>query len=165
MGVCVEDRAVGPEGFGEGRRDGAAAFESAITRMESAVADSCAEVTEWPARVSAGLEAVIDFLVANPGTARSLAVDTRLSRPEEGRYDEMIARFAHMLGDGAPHMDQPPGPKERSIVSVIAGVVGSHVRSGTVGSLAKGDPDLVFLALLPYLGFAEASRWAAPQTP
>jgi hypothetical protein len=144
--------------MGEGSRAGAATSGSAITRIERAVADSCAREGEWPARVSAGLHGAIEFLIANPAAAQAVATDFRSDGDTE--YEEMIARFASLLAEGAPPSDRLPGPSERSIVAVIAGVVSCHIRAGTIDTLAKGDPDLVFLALLPYLGFAEASRWS-----
>lgn len=161
MNVCVDDpRRAGLEDLGEGSRAGAATSGSAITRIERAVADSCAREAEWPARVSAGLHAAIAFLNANPGAARTLATDSRSGVEGDAAYDGMIGRFAFMLADGAPLSDRLPGASERSIVTVIVGVITCHIRAGTIDTLAKGDPDLVFLALLPYLGFAEASRWS-----
>ncbi len=101
-------------------------------------------------------------MVANPGAARALTIDSRSGGTgQDGDYAEMIGRFAALLGAGAPRGDRLPGSSDRSVVSVIAAIVSCHVRAGTVEQLGKGDPDLVFLALLPYLGFAEASRWSA----
>jgi len=161
MNVCV-DMPVGPEILGEGRRAGADGFESAIARIERAVAGSCARQSEWPASVAAGLEAAIEVLIADPGAARALATDHRSGLPEhQAGYEQMIDRFARLLAQAAPPADRLPGSSDRSIVTVIAAVVSCHVRAGTIDSLADGDPDLVFLALLPYLGFAEASRWSA----
>ena len=42
----------------------------------------------------------------------------------------------------------------------IVGLVGDHVRVGRLEALEALRPDLVLLALLPYLGFAEAREWA-----
>jgi hypothetical protein len=162
MDALVEGIPAGFEDLGEGHRAGAGTLESAITRFERAVADSCAERGEWPARVAAGLGGAIEFLIANPDSARTLVTDSRAARFEDDAvYDEMVARLALMLGEGAPHADRLPGSSALSVVTVIAGIVGCHIRAGTIDSLAEGDPDLVFLALLPYLGFAEASRWSA----
>ena len=160
MNVCVEDPQAGLADMGEGSRAGAATSESAITRIERAVADSCVLEAEWPAKVSAAILAAIEFLIANPAAARALATDLRSGGKGDAEYEEMIARFAVLLADGAPLSDHLPAAGERSIVTVIVGVITCHIRAGTIDTLAKGDPDLVFLALLPYLGFAEASRWS-----
>jgi hypothetical protein len=146
---------------GEGSRVGADRFESAIAQIESAVADSCAEQIEWPARVAAGIDAAIEFLIAHPGAARALAIHPRSGGGEENAdYPEMIGRFAGLLGEGAPRAERQPASSDSSVVSVIAAIVSCHVRAGTIESLGEADHDLVFLALLPYLGFREANRWS-----
>jgi hypothetical protein len=144
-------------------------FESAIARIESAVVDACEQDVDWPARITAGIGAALGFLIANPAAARALTIDSRSARAggtgQDGDYAELIGRFAALLGAGAPQADRLPGSSDRSVVSVIAAIVSCHVRAGTVDQLGKGDPNLVFLALLPYLGFAEANRWSAAGAP
>jgi hypothetical protein len=162
MNLCVEETPSDLEIVGEGHSAGADTFESAIARIENAVAGSCAAQAEWPVRVATGLNAAVDFLIANPGAARALAIESRAGEPQEGDdYEEMIDRFAALLGAGAPVAERLPASRDRSIVTVLATVITCHLRSGTIDSLAKGDPDLVFLALLPYMGFAEAARWSS----
>jgi hypothetical protein len=165
VNVCAEQIAV--DG-GLGKETPAAAaddFESAIARIESAVVDACDQSVEWPARITAGIGAALDFMIANPVAARALTIDSRSAGTggtgQDGDYAEMIGRFAALLGAGAPRADRLPASSDRSVVAVIAAIVSCHVRAGTVDQLGKGDPNLVFLALLPYLGFAEASRWSA----
>jgi len=143
---------------GEGTRT----FDEAISEIEGAVVDSCAGHEEWPARVVAGITAAVEFVAAEPAAARALAIDSRWHGVGQGSdYDGMIDRFAGLLGSGAPRPDRLPASIDASVVSMIASVVSCHVRTGTVETLGGGDPDLVFLALLPYVGFAEAGRWSA----
>jgi hypothetical protein len=162
VNVCAEQTAAGGS-LGKGVRAAAADdFESAIARIESAIVDACDQAADWPGGITAGIGAALDFMIANPPAARALAIDSRSGgNGQDGDYAEMIGRFAALLGAGAPRTDRLPASSDRSVVSVIAAIVSCHVRSGTVDQLGKGDPDLVFLALLPYLGFAEASRWSA----
>jgi hypothetical protein len=165
VNVCAEQIAVGGDLGKETRAAAAADFESAIARIESAVVEACDQALDWPARIAAGIGAALDFMVANPAAARALTIDSRSARSggtgQDGDYAEVIGRFAALLGAGAPRADRLPGSSDRSVVGVIAAIVSCHVRAGTVDQLGKGDPDLVFLALLPYLGYAEASRWSA----
>jgi hypothetical protein len=164
VNVCAEQIAVGGDLGKETRAAAAADFESAIARIESAVVDACDQALDWPARIAAGIAAALDFMVADPAAARALTIDSRSAGTggtgQDGDYAEMIGRFAALLGADAPRSDRLPGSSDRSVVSVIAAIVSCHVRAGTVEQLGKGDPDLVFLALLPYLGYAEASRWS-----
>jgi hypothetical protein len=162
VNVCAEQTAVDGSLGKETPAACADAYKSSIARIESAVVDACDESVDWPARITAGIGAVLDFMIANPAAARALAIDSRSGGTgQDGDYAEMIARFAALLGAGAPRADRLPASSDRSVVSVIAAIVSCRVRTGTVDQLGRGDPDLVFLALLPYLGFAEASRWSA----
>ncbi len=163
MNLCAEDTAVRVElGLGGRGTGDADAFETAASDLEAAVSAACGTHDEWPARIAAGINATIEFAIDNPAAARALTVDSRAVERQEGSgYPEMIARFAALLGSGAPRAEALPASSDASVVWVIAAIVCRHVRSGTIESLADGDPDLVFLALLPYVGFAEACRWSA----
>jgi hypothetical protein len=162
MDICVEEiPGQGAVGY-EGPRTDLQAFDAAVEQIESAVLASCDERSEWPARITAGINAAIEFMVANPGATRALAIDSRARVSEGGSgYQGMIGRFAGLLGAGAPRSERLPGSSDESVIAVIAAIVSRHIRAGTVESLREGDPDLVFLALLPYVGFAEACRWSA----
>ena len=52
------------------------AFPLALANLETAVLDACAAETEWPAQVAAGIYAGVDYAIANPEVARTLADDT-----------------------------------------------------------------------------------------
>lgn len=158
MRAYAEDQSAhGSTGF-EGRRSDPTELEAAIAELEAAVVESCDAGAEWPARVTAGIEAAVGFVAANPGAARTLTVDSRCRPEGEAGYPQLIERFAGLLGAGAPRSDRLSASSDESVVSLIAGIVSCHIRAGTVDALVDGDPDLVFLALLPYVGFAEASR-------
>jgi hypothetical protein len=159
MNLCAEDTAVQADLTYGGPRAEGDMFGSAIARMERAVVESCDEEADWPARIAAGINSAIDFMVANPAAARALAVQSRTGEEEgDAGYVEMIDRFAGLLGAGAPREERLPASSDESIVTLIAAIVSCHVRAGTVDALSNRDPDLVFLALLPYVGFTEACR-------
>jgi hypothetical protein len=70
----------------------------------------------------------------------------------------MVDRFAELLGRGAPPVARPPDA--RAIVTRIARQVNLQLESER--RMMEIAPDLTFLALMPYLGFAEARRWSHP---
>jgi hypothetical protein len=129
MNLCADNITVGtdagfegiPGGSGVERlRGGDDTFESALARVEQAVVASCGHHLEWPARVAGAIGGLIEFLVANPGAARALAIDSRSGRTEDDSdYLEMITRFAALLGDGAPRSERLPASSDRSVVSAI----------------------------------------------
>jgi hypothetical protein len=137
-------------------------FEAAVAAFEAEVMASCAPELEWPARIAAGIRAALAFAAANPEAARALTIDSRADEPEEADdYLRMIARFAELLGQDAPQAQRLPASSDQAVVSAIAMIVSSHLRAGTIDRLCSGDTDMVFLVLLPYVGFNEASRWSS----
>ncbi len=139
----------------------ACSFAEAVSGIETAVVGSCDAHEEWPARVVAGITAAVDFVSSEPVAARALAIDARSEEPDGAAYHQAIDRFAHLLGAGAPRPERLPASTDRSVVSVIASVISCHIRTGTTRVLSAGDPNLIFLALLPYMGFDEATRWSS----
>jgi hypothetical protein len=138
-------------------------FDAAAAAVEAAIQEHCEPELEWPARIAAGIRAALAFAVANPEAARALMVDSRADDSDEtGDYLRMISRFAELLGQGAPQEQRLPASSDRAVVSAVATIVSSNVRAGTVDSLLRGDTDIIFLVLLPYVGFEEASRWSSP---
>jgi hypothetical protein len=137
-------------------------FETAVDELESAVVAPCEPELEWPARIAAGIRAALAFAAANPAAARALTVDSRLDESGEGDdYVRMIGRFAALLGESAPPAERLPASSDKAVVSAIAMIVSHHVRAGTAERLSQEDTDMIFLVLLPYVGFHEASRWSA----
>lgn len=115
--------------------------------------------TEWPAQISAGVYAGIDMAIANPEMIRILTVDASLKGDCTYRYERLIGRLAGFVRIKAPASPRSPGTDE-AMVAGIVGLVGDHIRIGRLERLAELRPELVLMALLPYLGFAEAQSWA-----
>jgi hypothetical protein len=72
----------------------------------------------------------------------------------------MIGRFAGFIQAKAPLDRRLPGTPDEALVAGIVGMVGDHVRLGRIERLTELRADLVLFALLPYLGFSEARKWA-----
>lgn len=135
-------------------------FPVALARLEAAVLDACARKDEWPAQVAAGVCAGVDFAIANPVIARSLTVTSALETGNTKRYERLIGRLAGFIQVRAPVGTRMPTSTDEALVAGIVGLVGDHIRIGRVERLSELRGELVLLTLLPYLGFAEAQRWA-----
>ena len=72
----------------------------------------------------------------------------------------MIGRLAGFIQICAPHGERLPPTTDQALMAGMVGLVGDHIRIGRFDRLEELRPELVLLALLPYLGFAEAKRWA-----
>lgn len=148
-------------GVGDAPPEGAPAeFTLALAGLEKALLDACAAQGEWPAQVAAAIYAGVDFAIANPSVARALTVEAAAEAGGMGRYEHVIGRLAGFIQIKAPRDSRLPASTDEALVAGIVGLVGDHIRIGRPDRLAELRPELVLLALLPYLGFAEAQRWA-----
>lgn len=140
----------------------AAEFERCRARLEKAVADSCGPDAEWPDAVAAGIHAALEFAAGDPAAARVLTAGAiARERGEEPHFAAMVDHLAGLLSAGAP----PPNPRlpdALGVITRIARQVNLEIEAGRAREMIQIAPDLTFLALLPYLGFSEARRWAQP---
>ncbi|HSS43159.1 MAG TPA: hypothetical protein VLK37_11500 [Solirubrobacterales bacterium] len=136
------------------------AFPLALANLESAILDSCGGEEEWPASIAAGICAGIDYAIAHPEVAETLAIDAPAGSDTLSRYESVIGRLAGFLRAKAPRETRLPGATDEALVAGMVGLVGDHLRIGRQDRLEELRPELVLLTLLPYLGFAEAQKWA-----
>ncbi len=136
------------------------AFPLALANLETAVLDACAAEAEWPAQIAAGICAGVDYAIANPEVAETLASDAAPGVDTLRRYESLIGRLAGFLRVKTPLSPRLPGATDETLVAGMVGLVGDHLRIGRLDRLEELRPELVLLTLLPYLGFAEAQKWA-----
>lgn len=135
-------------------------FSMSLEQLQVAVAKACADDSVWASRFASGVRAALAFAVANPDAARAL-IDARDGDPEGGRsYREMIELFSAQLRDCAPPEVRLPPSSDEALVKSIAGVVSGYLHWGSADRLDEIAPHLVYLALLPYVGFDEARQWS-----
>jgi hypothetical protein len=135
-------------------------FGRLLDDLEATVAAACVPRAEWPAQVAAGIYAGVDFAIENPGVVDALLVLETAENASESGYTRTIMRLARLISRDAPEGSRLPGSTDEALVAGIVGLVGDHVRVERFDALKALRPDLVLLALLPYLGFAEAQEWA-----
>jgi hypothetical protein len=133
-------------------------YSTSLAELRATVLAACEREEEWPAKLAAGVYAALDFAVADPPAARALTIDGRV-KDEGDVYRRMIAGFAEQLAELAPDDERLPATNDQATVGSIASIVADHVRSERLDRLGTIAPELVHLALLPYLGFDEAKRW------
>lgn len=141
-----------------------AAYDSAVERIRSEVADACAAHAgeEWPPRIRGGIVALISALQADPALARLALVEgLRVGRGVFDRYQAAIESFLPYLREGAPTPPEGgpvPAATEEAVVGGIASLLGRHVQGGGAERLGEVMPDVLEFALMPYLGAGEARR-------
>lgn len=132
----------------------------ALDELETAILRACSAEGQWPAQIAAGVYAGVDFAIARPQIAREMAVELPAGGDTNGVYERLIGRLAGFIRVNAPIGARLPASTDEALVAGMVGLVGDHVRIGRLERLAELRPEMVLLALLPYLGFSEAQRWA-----
>ena len=135
-------------------------YPLALADLEAAMLDACAAQQAWPAQIAAGINAALDYAIAHPEVAETLAVDAPPGADTLRRYETVIGRFTGFMRSGAPIDRRLPCSTDVALVAGMIGLVGDHLRIGRVDRLEELRPELVLLILLPYLGFSEAQHWA-----
>jgi hypothetical protein len=133
-------------------------FSSCFEELKEVVATACERQGVWEAKVIAGIRTVAGFAAANPSKALALSVEAR--RPDsDGRASDVNAYFAARLADLAPSESRIPISTDQGVVEAIALIIRGHLLNGTSHLLPEAAPDMVYLALMPYIGLRETQRW------
>jgi hypothetical protein len=143
-------------------RRGAAEFGPSFAALKDAVGRACAREGEWEARIVAGIVAVLEFTLEDLAAARALTVCAGAQTADGTDLEgEMLAYFAELLEDVAPDRMLFPISSPESIVETTAVMIRGHLLAGRVERIGELGPELVYLALMPYVGLDSAREWAA----
>lgn len=128
-----------------------AAYENAERRAWAAATEAVADTPagDWPGRVHAGLAAILEFVAAEPDTARLFTLEARAAGPEMAtRHSAALDRVAATLRAGnrraaisglqaADPAGVSPLPEttERTLAGNVAALIGSYVLSGATDLL------------------------------
>jgi AcrR family transcriptional regulator len=122
-----------------------------------------AHVDRWPCAVGAGLSALIEFLASEPAHAHLSLVDTFAASPEaiEIRNSALHA-FTAYLQPGYELASEPPVPAiaAEAIAGGIWQVLHHYIESDCIAQLPEAAPQLVYMALTPFLGPQAAAEEA-----
>ena len=73
------------------------AFPITLANLETAILEACAGEDEWPAQVSAGIYAGVDYAIAHPEVVQAMAFDTGSGTDTLRRYESVIGRLVGFL--------------------------------------------------------------------
>lgn len=147
----------------EGKED---CFAAAYEMIEAHVLDSMlaapGAAEPWPDRVRARLAALLDVLSRDSAVARCFLIEPLAAGGEvAGRYREAMQLLAGALRPEPPPSELDMEVRDRALIGGIATLIVRRLNAGGVQRLPELLPDLVELALAPYLGRAEAKQQAA----
>jgi len=141
-----------------------AAFEVVVEHLRELVGVAVEGIDEWPRQAIAATRAVLAFLAAEPDLARLCLVESRAAGPAvTARLNEAVGELAPLLARGRakrPEGARLPTSTEDSTIGALVSLAHRKVAAGEANRLESLLPDCAELALLPYLGPAEAARLA-----
>ena len=132
------------------------------------VLSACEGASSWHDRVWAAGWAAMRFFQEDPVRARFLVVEVNGSGSgAQERRDRALQRLADILDGGREELEQPQ-KVSRCRAEIVAGAIyGTLLGKVEEGCLERGDdflPELVYMAVMPYLGSRAAEEELLVQT-
>jgi AcrR family transcriptional regulator len=137
-----------------------AAFEATAAEALQAVEAACAAAAEGDGEaVEAGLDALLEFLVAHPAQARMCMIEALSATPATAaQYEEAMQQFVELLRSWAPVAKSRPGTLEETLVGGVAWVLQQRIRNDEVAMVGRLLPELSGFVLSPYRGVGKPGR-------
>jgi AcrR family transcriptional regulator len=134
-----------------------AAFDRAVEAgAEELVQIAAAEELSWPEQVATGLRVVLELIVAEPERARLCLIEAQTGGAELSvHFEAALDRIAAKLREGRVLATAPPdlpATHEEATAGALAWLLRERLETGDVEGLEALYPQLVDIALAPYLG-------------
>jgi AcrR family transcriptional regulator len=118
----------------------------------------------WPERIRAALEALLRYLATEPRSARMCVVEVLAAGPSAlERYTSALRVLANTLDawrEEHPGYELKPASTADAVIHGCALLIRNHILAGRTERLPELLPDLLFAALVTYIGQEEALPWA-----
>ena len=145
------------------------ALDMMVARLHGSVLEQYDRSAPWPDRVRRGLKAMLAALASDPEAARVGMVECLSAGPAAyERYRATLAAFVPLLEEGRRHAAYPehlPPQTSEAVVGGIASILHRRVLEERTPELPRLLGDLVYFALVPYLGHHRAMTVAGIQSP
>ena len=138
------------------------AYDGLIDSLERDIARNADPALPWHERVRAAMQTLLEGLSRHPDRARVGLVEMLAAGPRAlERYDGAVRRFIPLLEQGreeSPYGEQLPSNISEAVVGGVSQVLYLRVLTGDTESLSDALEELLYFALVPYLGHTRASR-------
>ncbi|HEV7774259.1 MAG TPA: TetR/AcrR family transcriptional regulator [Conexibacter sp.] len=142
-----------------------AAYDTVVEQLLAAVGQAYEQADGWPQKVHDGLETFLAYLAAEPAFARMCIVEVVAAGPEaRGRRDAAMRVFVDFLEPGrteAPKGIVVPALAADVVVGGIYEIIYSRLQRNAADELVEMLPELLYSALVPYIGHRAAERAVA----
>jgi AcrR family transcriptional regulator len=146
-------------------------FDTVTARARESVATALAEevASPWPQQVIAALRALFGEILADPLLARATIVEAPTVGPHViDRYERSMRSLSPLLLGGRrlhPTPEELPPTLEDTLAGGIFWSAYQRLIVGEVDRIELLLPEAIEFVLRPYLGAAEAARWARSVEP
>jgi AcrR family transcriptional regulator len=142
-----------------------AAYDTVVEQLLGAVGQAYEQADGWPQKVHDGLETFLAYLAAEPAFARMCIVEVVAAGPEaRSRRDAAMRVFVDFLEPGraeAPDGIVVPTLAADIVVGGIYEIIYSRLQRNAADELVEMLPELLYSALVPYIGHRAAERAVA----
>jgi len=138
------------------------ALDELIGRIACAMLERIDGQSSWSERVRIGLQTLLVALACNPADARVALVEClSAGDPAIARLRTAAASFVPLLEEGrsdaeAGATDHLPPQTSEAVIGGIVAILHRRVLEGNTAELPALLPDLLYFALMPYLGHRRA---------
>jgi len=137
-----------------------AALDELIGALQRIVLERVAGRGPWSERVRLGLQTLLTALACHPDGARVALVEClSAGEPAAARMRSAVASFVPALEEGraqAADTGHLPPQASEAVAGGIAAILHRHVLEGHTVELPALLPDLLYFALMPYVGHDRA---------
>jgi len=139
-----------------------AAYAAVMERMLAFVAQgfSTEESDDWVGHARGALRSLLTYLSENPVAARVGIVEGfGAGARARDRYQEAVSAFFPFLDAARDLVDEPdriPPQTARVVVGGVSALIFAEASSGNASRLPEVLPQMMYLAVVPYLGHEEA---------
>lgn len=152
------------ENFGNKDEAVVVAHEVIFERFLGLVFRACNAASEWPFKVKSVIDAALDYAAVEPAQVGLLTLDALSANVEMAQQvltsTEHLAALLSRGRDLSEEAAALPELTEKSVIGALTAIVSSRIANGEADRLPELAPQLVEVALTPYLGAAEAKRVA-----
>jgi AcrR family transcriptional regulator len=139
-----------------------AAYDTVVEQLLAAVGQAYEQAEGWTQKVHDGLETFLAYLAAEPAFARMCIVEVVAAGAEaRGRRDAAMRVFVDFLEPGraeAPRGLVVPALAADVVVGGIYEIIYSRLQRDAADELVEMLPELLYCALVPYVGHAAAQQ-------
>jgi AcrR family transcriptional regulator len=133
-----------------------AAYDEVLGQLLSRVREAYEDEHTFADRGRAGLAALLDFMAREPAFARMCLVEALAAGPEAvQRRNAAMAVFAQIIHDNSRKLGTPNQPNQLTAETIVGGiyeVLYARIARGEIRELPELLPELLYSALLPYVG-------------